>query len=70
MSDRYIALTVLLEKPIKDEDAEQLIQAIMQLRGVMDVTPVVQDVQTLWIEQKIRNEIGEKLMKVLYPTPS
>ncbi len=43
MSGRYIALTVLLERPIKDEDARAIIDAIRMLEGVLDVTPVVAD---------------------------
>lgn len=37
MSDRYFALTVVLEQDIRDDDAEPLIAAIRQMRGVADV---------------------------------
>ncbi len=67
MSDRYIALTVLLEKPVKDEDAQGIINAIECLRGVMKVTPVVQEPQTAWAQESARRELGEQLMRIVYP---
>ena len=70
MSDRYIALTVLLEKPMRDEDVERIVTAITLLRGVLEVTPIMQDPQTLWARQTARHELGEQLMKILYPDPA
>jgi hypothetical protein len=67
MSDRYNFLTVILEKDIKDEDAEPLIQAIKCLRGVLNVTPNVSDPTALLAEQRAKAELSAKLWKVLYP---
>ena len=43
MTDRYSSLTVVLERDIRDDDAEPLIAAIRQLRGVLRVVPKVAD---------------------------
>jgi len=43
MTDRFHTLTVTLEREIRDDDAEALIKAIMQLRGVLDVQGEVAD---------------------------
>ena len=67
MSERYYALTVTLEQPINDEDAEGLIEAIKHLRGVLTVAPHVADVQTHWAQETARHELGAKLWAVLYP---
>ena len=54
MTDRYNALTVVMEKDMRDDDAEALIAAIRQLRGVLSVSGNVAD-------------LGQKLWSVLYP---
>jgi hypothetical protein len=40
MTDRYHALTVVLDREIRTDDAEDIINAIKQLRHVVDVTGV------------------------------
>lgn len=65
MSDRYNSLTVLLEKDLKDEDAEPLIAAIKQLRGVLDVTPTVSNMIGILAEERARRELIDKLWSVL-----
>jgi hypothetical protein len=40
MTDRYMALTVVLERDLRDDDAAALITALKQLKGVIDVRPV------------------------------
>jgi hypothetical protein len=67
MTDRYNTLTVALEKDIRDEDAEVLISAIKQLRGVLTVTGNVVDGNEWLIGQRVRHELGKKLWQVLYP---
>ena len=65
MSDRYNCLIVVLEKDLKDEDAEPLIEAIKQFRGVLSVTPNVSDLTAHLAEKRVRWEIGAKLLAAL-----
>jgi hypothetical protein len=65
MSDRYNYLTVILEQDLKDEDAEPLIEAIKQFRGVLSVTPNVSDTTALLAEERARSKLTEKLWRVL-----
>jgi hypothetical protein len=58
---------VVLERDLKDEDAEPLIEAIKQFRGVLSVTPNVSDTTVLLAEERARNELREELWLVLYP---
>jgi len=67
MTDRYNALTVVLEKDIRSDDAEHLINAIRYLRNVAKVTPHVSDIDSHVAEARVRQELGEKLWEVLYP---
>lgn len=66
MTDRYNALTVL-EKDIRADDAEKLLDAIRQLRGVLSVHGNVADFEDQIAQDRVRRELGEKLWGVLYP---
>lgn len=52
---------------MRDDDTEPLITAIKQMRGVLDVTPHVADVKTATAEARVRRELGEKIVKIIYP---
>jgi DICT domain-containing protein len=65
MSDRYNYLVVVLEKDLKDEDAEPLIEAIKCFRGVLTVEPNVSDPASHFAEDRVRSEFMEKLLRVL-----
>lgn len=67
MTDRYNALTVVLEKDIRSDDAEALLSAIGQLRGVLSVTGHVADITSHLAEERARNQLGQELMAVIYP---
>ena len=67
MTDRFHSLTVVLAKDIRKDDAEATIQAIKQIRGVLDVTGVVADMTTYMAERRAKDELGEKLFAILYP---
>lgn len=67
MTDRLNALTVVLDKDIRVDDAEALISAIRQLRGVASVTGNVSDINTHIAQERARIDLGSKLWEVLYP---
>lgn len=70
MSNRYNVLTVVLEQDIREEDAQTLIAAIRQLRGVLSVEANTADLTTHIATERARHELGAKLMAVLYPKRS
>jgi hypothetical protein len=47
MTDRHTGYLITLDTPIRDDDSESLISAIKQLRGVIDVRPVVAGVEQI-----------------------
>lgn len=68
MSNRTNAFLVVLDEPTHEDDAEPILAAIRQLRGVISVAPVESDCLTERIaEARVRRELGEKLFAVLYP---
>lgn len=67
MTDRYHSLTVVLEEDVRSDDAEAIIEAIKMIRGVLDVTPHIADTASWMAQTRVRRELGEKLMSILYP---
>jgi len=65
MTDRIIALTVILETPTRDDDCEGLIDAIRRLRGVADVQPHIADHETYWAQETARQTLVRELWDVL-----
>ena len=65
MTDRYNALTVVLDRDIREDDAELLINAIRMLRGVLSVDPHVNDLQDHVAIMRIKRELTQKLYDVL-----
>lgn len=66
MSDSYIGFTVVLEKPLKEDELNVLIHAITQFRGVDHVEKaVVLDVGALFAARKIRLELLGNLMNMV-----
>lgn len=67
MTDRVHSLTVVLESDARTDDLEPLVKAIQQLRGVLTVKQHVANFETFMAQERVRRELGEKLMAVLYP---
>ncbi len=65
MTDRYYALTVALEKDIRSDDAENLIQAIKMLKGVLNVKPEITTPTTWMAEERAIRELKQKLWDAL-----
>jgi hypothetical protein len=65
MTDRFNTITVALEHDIRDDDAETLISAICQLKGVLSVSGNVSDSSAWCAEQRVRTELRKKLWSVL-----
>lgn len=67
MTDRLKGVWVAFEKDIREDDAEPLIAAIKQLRGVLAVESCIAD-HADWIAlERTRRELGQKLIEVVWP---
>lgn len=67
MSNRIHSLTVVLEKDYREDDVEAITNAIGMIRGVLSVSVHQSDSDSHMAEQRAKRELGDKLMKVLYP---
>lgn len=65
MADHYNAFIVILEGDIRDENAEPLINAIKQLRGVLEVKPHVVDSSDIIANVRVKSELMKKWWDIL-----
>ncbi len=65
MTDRYIAFTVTLDKEIRQDDCEPIIQAIQMIKHVRSVQPVIADAATYWAKESAMMELRTKLFDIL-----
>ncbi len=67
MTDRFHSITVVLDQDVRSDDAEGLIAAICNLRGVLSAAGNVADLDSHMAEQRAKHDLGAKLFKVIYP---
>ena len=67
MTDRYNALIVALDHDIRSDDCQAVINAIMQLKGVLTVTGNVVTPDAWTAEVRAKMECFEAIRKVLFP---
>lgn len=67
MTDRIHSIGVILEKDIRDDDAECILNAIKMIKGVLSVEPNIVDFQSAMAESRARKDIADKLWEILYP---
>lgn len=65
VTDRFHSLTVVLDRNIRSDDAEPLINAIRLLTGVQSVAANVADPSHYVAETRVRFELREKLFELL-----
>jgi hypothetical protein len=65
MTDRIHSLTVVLEKDMRDDDVECVINAIRMIKCVLAVKGNVSDHILYTAEQRVRSEMIEKLFEVV-----
>lgn len=69
MTDRYSSVTVVFERDIRSDDAEQLLSAISMLKGVQSVTPHVRDLSEHIAEERARHKLVTQIYDILRPKP-
>ena len=65
MTDRYKGFVVSLDEDMRSDDAEALIVAIRQLRGVIAVEPVVANMNDHITAMQLKSRIADALWKAL-----
>ena len=69
MTDRVNAVTLVLAHDIRVDDIEPLVQAVKQLRGVIDVQLNIADTQTLIAEARADQRWRERLIELIQRKP-
>jgi hypothetical protein len=65
VTDRHCGYTVVLDREVREDDSEHIINAIKMIRGVLDVTPVVSDVEHHIARRHTLQEMRKKLWDAL-----
>lgn len=67
MTDRVHSLTVVLKEDTRVDDVESISNAIRMVRGVISVEGNVADSTSYMAEERARQELGRKLLDVVFP---
>ena len=65
MTDREVGYIVTLEKSIREDDAEDIKTAILMIKGVISVKPIVEDINLHIAKTTARYELEKKLYQTL-----
>lgn len=65
MSDMVKGFTVVLKKDMREEDAEQIMQAIKLMKGVADVKPEITQGGDILHQMRAKSEVKDKLIKFI-----
>lgn len=66
MTDRLKGVTIIFEKSIREDDAEEFCKHLMQLRNVAKVIPKVDNVDHRMAVELAKHDLREELWAVLY----
>jgi hypothetical protein len=65
MTDRFNTLTVVLEKPMRDDDSQCVIDALKMVRCVQDVTGNVADMDAYAANSRARQDWADVLFNIM-----
>lgn len=65
VTDRIKGFVVVLEKDMREEDAERIMQAVRQLRGVCKVEAQAEAAGDYFVRMQVMAELRDKLWDVL-----
>ncbi len=62
MTDRHAGYLVTLDRSIREDDAEAVLNALRMTRGVLTVTPIIDNLDIQMAYEKARMELGARLL--------
>lgn len=65
MTDKHAGYLVILDKDLREDDAQKILDAILMVKGVQEVTPVVSDPITAIANCRAKRELANKLVDVM-----
>lgn len=63
MTTRLKGFTITLEKDIREDDAEILIQVLKMIKGIVSVKPIESDPSDAMARERVKSEIRDKFWK-------
>lgn len=66
MTDRYNALLVVLDKDMREDDAQSTIDAIKHIKGVVDVKGNVSNIEADIAESRVKQDLWDKIYKLFW----
>ncbi len=67
MTDRLKGFTVVLDADYRTDDVEQIKQALLMVKGVLNVQPILATPDDWMNRTRVKHELQEKLLAVLAP---
>ena len=67
MTDRHAAYIVVLEKDLREDDAQATLRALGMVRGVHSVEPVMSSPEVYIGTQRALGQLRQELAAVLWP---
>ena len=64
MTDRIKGFTVTLDRDIRIDDVEQILNAVRMISGVASVKTVVTNIDDHMARERVKSEIREKLLEL------
>ena len=64
MTDRINGLTVALDRDYRSDDVEEIVNAIMMIKGVKGVTTSVTDMADYTARVRVATELQTRILKV------
>lgn len=68
MTTRHAGYLITLADDIREDDAEQIITALRMVKGVLKVSPVPHDYNTVIAQDRANSEWRQRLFKLLEET--
>jgi len=65
VTDRHSAYVVVLEHDMREDDAEQTLSALRQIRGVLSVEPIVSNLEQHIAENRATHAMRVKLYEFI-----
>jgi len=66
MTDRIHSITVVLEKDIRSENAEVIINAITMIKGVLTATPHIVDPVAYMTKARVKSDLLHKIIDLFH----
>lgn len=65
MTDRIKGLTVVLEKSYREDDCDEIINAITMLKGVVSVKKHIMKNEDFFLRERFRRELARQFYEML-----